>query len=37
MMTKRNNVSMRESNDKIDHKKKIIVSISFADEVKYYS
>ena len=37
MMTKKKYVSMRESNDKVDHKKMIIPLISFADEVKYYS
>ena len=35
MMTRRNNVAMRESNDNIDHKNMVI--ISFADEVKYFS
>ena len=33
---KRNNVAMRESNN-IDHKKIVITSISFVDEVKYFS
>ena len=33
MMTKRNNVAMRESNDNIDHKNMVITWISFADEV----
>ena len=37
MMTRRNNVAMRESNDNIDHKKMVITWISFADEVKYFS
>ena len=37
MMARRNNVSMRESNDKIDHEKMVTASFSFADEVKYYS
>ena len=37
MMTRRNNVAMRESNDNIDHKNIIISWISFADEVKYFS
>ena len=37
MMTRRNNVAMRESNDNIDDKKMIITWISFADEVKYFS
>ena len=36
MMTRRNNVAMRESNDNIDHKI-VITWISFADEVKYCS
>ena len=36
MMT-RNNVAIRESNDNIDHKNVIIIWISFADEVKYFS
>ena len=34
MMTRRNNVAMRELNDNIDHKM-VITWISFADEVKY--
>ena len=33
MMTRRNNVAMRESNDNIDHKNMVITWISFADEV----
>ena len=37
MMTRRNNVAMRESNDNIDHKKMVITWISFADKVKYFS
>ena len=37
MMTRRNNVAMRESNDNIDHKNMVISWISFADEVKYFS
>ena len=37
MMTRRNNVAMRESNDNIHHKKMVITGISFADEVKYFS
>ena len=37
MMTRRNNVPMRESNDNIDHKKMAITWISFSDEVKYFS
>ena len=37
MMTRRNNVAMRESNYNIDHNKMIITWISFADEVKYFS
>ena len=36
MMTRRNNVAMRESNDNIDHKKMIITWIRFEDEVKYF-
>ena len=36
MMTRRNNVNMRESNENIDHKKMVITWISFADEVKYF-
>ena len=37
MVTGRNNVAMSESNDNIDHKKKVVTWISFADEVKYFS
>ena len=37
MLTRRNNVAMRESNDNINHKKMVITWISFADEVKYFS
>ena len=37
MVTGRNNVVMSESNDNIDHKKKVVTWISFADEVKYFS
>ena len=37
MLTRRNNVAMRESNNNIDHKKIVITSINFADEVKYFS
>ena len=36
MMTKRNNVAMRESNDNINHKNMVITYISFADEVEYF-
>ena len=36
MMARRNNVSMRELNDNIDHKNIVITWISFADEVKYF-
>ena len=36
MMTRRNNVAMRKSNDNIDQKM-MITWISFADEVKYFS
>ena len=37
MMTRRNNVAMRELNDNIDHKNMVITWISFADEVKHFS
>ena len=37
MMSRRNNFAIRESNDYIDHKKALINSVSFADEVKYFS
>ena len=37
MMTRRNNLAIRESNDNIDHKKVVMTWISFADEVKYFS
>ena len=37
MMTRRNNVAMRESNDNVDHKNRVMTWISFADEVKYFS
>ena len=33
----KNNVAMRESNGNIDHKNVVIIWISFADEVKYFS
>ena len=36
MMTRRNNVAMRESNDNIDHKM-VMTWISFAVEVKHFS
>ena len=36
MMTRKNNVAMRESNGNIDHKN-VIIWISFADEVKHFS
>ena len=36
MMTRRNNVAKRESNDNIDHKM-IITWINFTDEGKYFS
>ena len=36
MMTRRNIVAMRESNDNIDHKI-VITWVSFSDEVKYFS
>ena len=34
MKTRRKNVAMRESNDIIDHKKKVITWMSFADTEK---
>ena len=37
MMTRRNHVTMRESDDNIYHKKMLITWISFADEVKSFS
>ena len=37
MMTRRNNVAMRESNDNFDHKKMVITWVSSADEVIYFS
>ena len=37
MMTRRNNVAMRESNDNIDHKNMVITWINFADDIKYFS
>ena len=36
MMTRRNNVAMRESNDNINHKKMVITWVSFADEVECF-
>ena len=37
MMTKKKDVTMKESkNDHIDHKNKVIIQISFADEVKHF-
>ena len=36
MMTRRNKVAMRESNDDIDHKEMLITGISFVDEVKCF-
>ena len=36
MMTRRDNVAIRESNDNIDHEM-VITWISFPDEVKYLS
>ena len=36
MMTRRNNVAMRESNDDIDNKNMVISWISFANEVTYF-
>ena len=37
MMTRKNNVAMRESNDNINLENVVIVRISFADEVKHFS
>ena len=37
MMTRRNNVAMRESNDNNIGHKMVITWISFADEVKHFS
>ena len=37
MMTRRNNVGLRESNDKIGHKNMVITWTSFADKVKSFS
>ena len=37
MMTRRNNVVMRESNNNIDHKNMVTTWISFEDEVKCFS
>ena len=37
MLTKRNNVAVRESNDNIDHKNMVITWIGFGDEVRYFS
>ena len=34
MITRKNNVAMRESNDNIDHKNAVVIWISFAGEVK---
>ena len=36
MLTRRNNVAVRESKDNIDHKKMVMTWISFADEVKIF-
>ena len=36
MMTRRNNVAMRESNNNVDHTMPI-TWVNFADEVKYFS
>ena len=35
MMTRRNNVAMKESNDNTNHKM-VIARISFADDIKYF-
>ena len=37
MMTRKNHVAMRESNDNIDHNKMVTTWSSIADEVKYFS
>ena len=37
MMTRKNNVDVRESNDNVDRKNVVVSWISFADEVKYFS
>ena len=37
MMTRKNNVAMRESNDNINLENVVIGRISFADEVKHFS
>ena len=36
-MTRKNNVDVRESNDNVDRKNVVVIWISFADEVKYFS
>ena len=36
MMTRKNNVDMRESNDNVDHKNVVVIWISFADEVNIF-
>ena len=37
MMTRKNNLAMRESSDNIDPKKMVITWIIFADQAKYFS
>ena len=37
MMTRTNNVAMRESNYNIDHKYMVITWIIYANEIKYFS
>ena len=37
MMTRENNVALREPGNNIDHKNVVMIRISFADEVKYFS
>ena len=37
MMTRKSNVDMRDLNDNIDLRNVVIIGISFADEVAYFS
>ena len=37
MMTRKNNVAMRESNDNVDHKNVVIMWISFACKINILS
>ena len=37
MMTRKENVAMRETNDNIDHKNVVIIWTRFAVELKYFS